>query len=64
LKIKKKHIRKAPRTKNDYECIDGNWTYHPAAYCTRYHGVLTEGLLNTHQCRIKQCRRLIEDKWE
>lgn len=43
-----------------YRCIDNNWTYHPAAYCKYHQGVLTEGLMKTHRCRERKCKRLDE----
>lgn len=64
MKQKKRKKRpKAPRGKRTewlYRCIDGNWTYYPAAYCKYHQGVLTEGLLQTHRCRQRQCKRLDE----
>ena len=45
----------------EYRLIDNNWTRHPVAYCKRYHGYLTEGLMKTHKCRSRNCRRLQED---
>lgn len=45
----------------EYRLIDNNWTRHPVAYCKRYHGYLTEGLMKTHKCRERNCRRLQED---
>lgn len=43
-----------------YECIDGNWTYYPIAYCDHYKGVLTRGLMHTHRCNERNCPRLQE----
>ena len=45
----------------EYKCIDGNWTWHPVAYCKYKKGVLTEGLIKTHHCRERKCPRLQED---
>ena len=42
----------------EYKCIDGNWTKHPVAFCTRYSGVLTKGLMKTHRCEERNCPRL------
>ena len=47
-----------PKTKYMYEMIDGNWTQHPVAFCHYYRGVLTRGLMHTHSCCDKQCKRL------
>lgn len=57
---RKQQRQKVPRTKNEYWCIDGNFTVHPLAYCTYYHGVLTQGLMDTHHCKEKGCHRLRE----
>lgn len=45
----------------EYRLIDNNWTRHPVAYCRWYKAYLTEGLIRTHKCRKKQCKRLQED---
>ena len=47
-----------PKTKEYYETIDGNWTNHPVAFCHRYHGALTRGLMHTHKCCDIGCKRL------
>jgi len=47
-----------PKTKNLYWCVDGNYTNHPLAYCTFYHGVLTKGLMELHTCKERCCLRL------
>ena len=53
------------KTKNLYWCIDGNYTNHPVAYCTFYHGVLTKGLMEVHTCKERECFRLREgDEFE
>lgn len=61
--IMKKRKRKnrhegVPRTKEYYECIDGNWTNHPVAFCYYKKAALTRGLMNTHRCCERQCKRL------
>lgn len=62
LKTKRKHPK---QTEYEYRCIDGNWTRHPEAVCKRYNGVLTKGLINTHGCRKRACRRLVEGQtWQ
>jgi len=66
-KHRKLHFKSAPkakRTKMEYRCIDGNWTYHPSGICTFYQGVLTNGLERTHQCRKKHCKRFREGYFE
>lgn len=45
----------------EYRLIDNNWTRHPVAYCWRYKGFLTKGLMKTHKCKERKCRRLQED---
>lgn len=47
-----------PKTKYEYETIDGNWTNHPVAFCSYYRAALTRGLMNTHNCNDKKCTRL------
>lgn len=61
-KKKKPYIPKGERKKYQYECIDGNWTYYPVAYCKYHQGVLTAGLMHTHRCRERQCWRLDETR--
>ena len=46
------------RTEYEYLTIDGNWTYYPVAYCRWYKGVLTRGMMNTHGCCERNCKRL------
>ena len=46
------------RTEYEYLTIDGNWTYYPVAYCRWYKGVLTRGMMNTHGCCERDCKRL------
>lgn len=57
-KLRKKN--QVPRTKYSYWCIDGNYTCYPVAYCTHYHGVLTQGLMDVHKCKKRGCFRLRE----
>lgn len=59
-KRRRRRLKDQPKTKNFYWCVDGNLTNHPIAYCTYYHGVLTQGLLDTHGCRGRECVRLRE----
>lgn len=37
--------------------IDGNLSYYPIAYCSRYGAYLTEGLADTHRCVQRKCKR-------
>ena len=46
------------RTGWQYRCIDNNWTYYPVAYCKYKKGCLTEGLMHTHRCKERKCKRL------
>jgi len=48
------------KTKYLYETIDGNLTYYPLAWCSHYRGVLTKGLMHTHRCKERHCKRLQE----
>lgn len=41
-----------------YRLIDDNWTRKPKAFCIRYDGYLTNGLMNTHGCKKRNCIRL------
>lgn len=44
-----------------YESIDGNPLRCPVAYCTYYHGYLSENIIRVHRCRKKHggaCSRL------
>lgn len=59
--MSKKHYRQnkpVEKTKYEYRTVDGNWTNHPCAYCKRYHGVLTLGIMQTHKCKQINCCRL------
>lgn len=37
------------------ECIDGNKSYYPIAWCKSKKGWLTIGLETIHKCRKRQC---------
>lgn len=37
--------------------IDGNLSYYPIAYCSRYGAFLTEDLADTHRCVQRHCKR-------
>lgn len=47
-----------PKTKYEYEMIDGNWTKHPVAYCTFYRAALTRNMMHTHRCSERHCNKL------
>ena len=50
-----------------YESIDGNPLRCPVAYCTYYHGYLSENIIRVHRCRKKHggpCSRLQNMKGE
>ena len=50
-----------------YASIDGNPLKNPTAYCTHYHGYLSERLIKVHRCRKKHggaCARLQNMKGE
>lgn len=64
MKKKKKHHPDHTgerKCKYQYECIDGNFTFYPLAYCKYHKGVLTKRLMKTHQCKERECKRLQED---
>ncbi|MEY8366282.1 hypothetical protein AALA22_11645 [Anaerovoracaceae bacterium 41-7] len=62
MKKKKRRYRTSHdrRTEYMYKCIDENWTFYPVAYCKYHQGVLTAGLMATHRCKQRNCRRLDE----
>ena len=35
---------------DSFECIDGNYTHYPYAWCKRYDGFLTKNMAVRHQC--------------
>lgn len=47
-----------PKTKNEYEMIDGDWMSSPVAFCWYHKGALTRNMMHTHQCCEKECKRL------
>ena len=54
-------------TQDYYTSIDGNPLKNPTAYCTHYHGYLSENLIRVHRCRKKHggaCARLQNMKGE
>ena len=54
-------------TQDYYTSIDGNPLRNPTAYCTHYHGYLSERLIKVHRCRKKHggaCVRLQNMKGE
>ena len=55
---KKQYVR---RTEYEYRCIDGNWTVFPVAYCTYYHGALTQKMMKVHGCKKRNCQRMKKD---
>lgn len=47
-----------------YQLIDGNFTHYPVAYCEFHQLWLTEGLMNTHRCEPRKCRRLQKEVFD
>jgi len=43
---------------NLYMMIDGNFTHFPVAYCSHYHGYVTQNMLMRHECDNRNCPRL------
>lgn len=41
------------------QLIDGNMSYYPVAFCKFYGGYMTEGLVNCHRCRRRNCDKFI-----
>lgn len=60
LKRRRKRLKGQKPTKYYYQCIDGNWTKYPVAYCLYHKGELTKGLMDTHRCKQRKCPRLCE----
>lgn len=52
---RRKHLPKKQAEK--VLLIDGNLSYYPIAYCSRYGAFLTEGLADTHRCLQRKCKR-------
>jgi hypothetical protein len=46
------------RQKEKHILIDGNFSFHPVAYCEHYHAFLTVGLMEVHRCAERHCGRL------
>lgn len=56
LKRRRERLKNLPPRKDEvYELIDGNFTHYPVAECRCHGGWLTEGLIETHRCRQRQC---------
>lgn len=51
-----------PYQKDKYQLIDDNFTHYPVAYCTRYKGWLSVGLMDVHGCEKRQCVRLRKEQ--
>lgn len=47
------------KKEKNYELIDGNISFRAVAECKHYNGYLTEGLIETHRCRERNCSALI-----
>lgn len=50
---------KPPKSRYKVQLIDGNFTYYPVAYCKYHQAFMTEGLMTTHRCVKRKCKRLI-----
>ena len=48
-----------PPYKEKVELIDGNFSRYPEGYCDYYGGYMTRGLMDTHRCDRRDCKRLI-----
>ena len=48
-----------PPHKEKVELIDGNFSRYPEAFCNYYGGYLTRGIMDTHRCDKRDCKRLI-----
>lgn len=47
-----------PRQKQKVMLYDGNMSYYPAAYCKIHKAYLTQGLVDTHKCHLRECAGL------
>lgn len=61
---KRQRQRRRERMKNlplrfsqKVQLIDGNFSYYPRAFCEYYDAFLTDGLINTHRCDKRHCKR-------
>ena len=52
---KERMKNKPPKQDRKYLLIDGNWSFYPVAECRTHNGYLTEGLIETHRCRKRNC---------
>ena|GEM_PF-4344443 len=48
-----------PPHKVKVELIDGNFSRYPEGYCDYYGGYMTRGLMDTHRCDRRDCKRFI-----
>ncbi len=53
-----KKVTKPIKQENLFQCIDGNMTYYPAAFCTHYCGYLTANMMLVHRCKKRRCKKL------
>ena len=57
-KKRKKFLKPGDYFNDEFELIDGNFTHYPVAYCNHYGRFLTAGLIHTHRCRQRNCKKL------
>jgi len=55
----KQHV---PRKPEPHLLIDGNYSHYPVAYCHFHKAFMTLGLVETHRCKKRKCRRY-EERW-
>lgn len=63
-KRRKERLKCRPkRRSHEYELIDGNYSFYPVAECKYHKAYLTQGLIDTHNCIERECKRfvLLED---
>lgn len=64
LKRQRKRRRQRRKYRKEYfndefELIDGNFTHYPVAFCEHYERFLSAGLIQTHRCRNRKCKKLL-----
>lgn len=58
LKRRRERLKHLPaRQLKSVQLIDGNFSYYPVAYCKYHSAYLTQGLVETHRCEKRHCRR-------
>ena len=60
-KRRRQRLRVRPKRQDkEVQLYDGNWSYYPSAYCGIHGAYLSQGLIDTHRCKQRNCSGL---KW-